>query len=350
MGWAALARSEVLTGQQEAGSAAAGRLLRQQIVWSLLAAAACTAVAIADYQAVTRNAHFFFAAVVLALAAVYLFPAVNGAHRWLRLGGIGIQPSEFAKVAFICAAAAYLAHRDIDRGFMNTLAPLGMAALISLLVMKEPDLGTSLVFVPVLFAMLFAAGARRQDMVRLCAAGALLLPLLWSQMSHEQRSRITALWEQNGPHQRPTADGFHLDQARRTIAMGGLWGTILTTDDDALENAAASRLPEPYTDSIFCVIAERFGLIGAGACLLLFAAIIDRCLAVARAADDPAARLLCVGVAALFATEVLINTGMLAGLLPITGLSLPLVSYGGSGLVAHAIALGLVLSVARRIA
>jgi cell division protein FtsW (lipid II flippase) len=238
-------------------------------------------------------------------------------------------------------------HRNLAAGFASAvLWPLAMATLPMLLILKQPDLGTSLVFLPVLFAMLFAAGARRRDLVRLTFAGLLLLPLLWSQMSHEQRSRITALWEQNLPHEAATADGFHLDQAKRTLAQGGLWGNFFNAEAD--DNLLALRLPEPETDSVFCVIGERFGLVGAGLVLVLFAVLAARCLGVAVQSDEPFGRMISVGVAALFASEVLINTGMMVGLLPITGLALPLISYGGSDLVAHLWALGLVVSVARR--
>jgi cell division protein FtsW (lipid II flippase) len=191
--------------------------------------------------------------------------------------------------------------------------------------------------------MLFAAGARKRDLFRLTIAGVMLLPLLWSQMSREQRSRITALWEQNGPHEKATADGFHLDAAKRMFAAGGIWGSYIApnTDDDL----PPCQVPEPFTDSVFCVVGERYGLVGGAVLLTLFGILIAGCLGVAGKTDEPMGYLLAVGVAALFATEVLVNTGMMAGLLPITGLSLPLVSYGGSGLIAHLMAIGLVLSV-----
>jgi cell division protein FtsW (lipid II flippase) len=171
------------------------------------------------------------------------------------------------------------------------------------------------------------------------------MPLLWSQMSREQRSRITALWEQNGPHEKATPDGFHLDQAKRMFAAGGVWGSIFASEGE--EDLPPCRVPEPFTDSVFCVLGERFGLVGAGVLLLLFASLIAGCTRVAATTEEPFGRLVAVGVAALFATEVLVNTGMMAGILPITGLSLPLVSYGGSGLISHLLSLGLVVSVYR---
>ena len=286
-----------------------------------------------------------YAATLLALVAVYSFPTINGAHRWIRLFGFGIQPSEFAKVVFILSLARLLMYYPRASGFAGSvLWPLALTVVPLLLILKEPDLGTSLTFLPVLFAMLFAAGTRRRDLLRLAFVGMLLLPLLWSQMSRDQRSRVTALWEQNTPQEPATADGFHLDQAKRMLAQGDMWGSFFQSES---EDFAALRLPEAQTDSIFCIVGERFGLIGSGLLLLLFGLLGALCLNVAACAEEPFGRLLAVGVAALLGAEVLINTGMMVGLLPITGLALPLVSYGGSDLVAHLVALGLVMSVAR---
>ena len=214
------------------------------------------------------------------------------------------------------------------------------------LVLKEPDLGTSLVFLPVLFAMLFAAGARRRHLVALAMIGIMALPALWSQMSRDQRSRVTALWEQNQPEQSPTPAGYHLHQAKRMFALGGFWGSIF--DDDAAEEAVERRVPEAHTDSIFSVLGERYGIAGCGVVLLLYGLLIWRGLAIAQETGEPFGRLVVVGIMAMIAFQVVINTGMLVGLLPITGLPLPLVSYGGSGLIANAMALGLVINVGSR--
>jgi rod shape determining protein RodA len=338
VGAAVLVRGEQITESP-------GRLLPQQIVWMTLGLAISVGVIAIGYRRIARYSELIFLATIAALMAVYVFPPVNGASRWIRFGGIGVQPSEFAKVAYILALARYSMHRNLAAGFTSLLAPLAMAIVPMLLILREPDLGTSLVFLPVMFAMLLAAGARKRDLFRLAIAGVILLPLLWSQMSREQRSRVTALWEQNRPTEKVTADGFHLDGAKRMFAAGGVWGTWLSQDSE--DDLPPCRVPEPFTDSVFSVLGERFGLVGAGLLLLLFGTLIGGCAKVAAATEEPFGRLLAVGVAALFATEMLINTGMMAGVLPITGLSLPLVSYGGSGLISHLAALALVVSVYR---
>lgn len=339
LGWLAIARVEELTE----GS---GRLLRQQITFSVLALAVMLLATVPNYQVLCRFSYALFLLVILLLALVYFFPPVNRAHRWIRLGPVGLQPSEFAKVAYVLALARYLMYRDNYRRLRGLLAPLAITLVPVLLILKEPDLGTALVLLPVFFVMLFAAGAKRGDLACVALAGLLVLPLLWTQMSLEQKFRITALMDQPPPGRRPSDEGYHLHQAKQFRAMGGVWGSYFTgqpTDD-----LAAYRLPEAQSDFIICVVGERFGLVGVTLVLGLFAWLIGRALSIAQATREPFGRLVATGIAALLAVETLIHSGMAVGLLPITGLSLPLVSHGGSGLLAHALALGLLLNVGLR--
>jgi rod shape determining protein RodA len=339
LGWLAIARVEELTE----GS---GRFLHQQMAYSVLALVAMLLLSIPQYQAICRFSYVLFLVALGLLAAVYCFPPINRAHRWIHLGPVGLQPSELAKIAFVLALARYLMYRDNYRRLRGLLAPLALTLVPVLLILKEPDLGTSLVFLPVFFVMLFAAGAKRSDLACVVLAGVMVLPLLWTQMSLEQKSRITALFDQPPPGRPPSDSAYHLHQAKQFRAMGGIWGSFVTgqpTDDPA-----AYRLPEAQSDFIFCVVGERFGLPGMALTMGLFAWLVGRALAIATETREPFGRLLAVGVAALLAVEVLIHTGMTVGLLPVTGLSLPLVSYGGSGLLAHGVALGLLLNVGLR--
>ena len=339
LGWLAIDRCEHLFGDSS-------RFLRQQIVWSVLALAAMLAASVPSYRALCRWSYVFFLVAMGLLVVVFLFPTVNGAHRWIRLGPLGFQPSELAKIALVLALARYLMYRENYRRFRGLLVPLGLTLLPVVLILREPDLGTALVLLPVMFAMLFAAGARRGDLVRLALAGTVALPLLWTQMSREQKSRVTALLEQTGPGELPSEDGYHLHQAKQMLALGGLWGTMIASQ--TLDDPAAYHLPEARSDFIFCVLGERLGLLGIGLVLGLFALLAWRGLAVAAATREPFGRLVAVGLVALLAVQVLINTGMTVGLLPITGLSLPLVSYGGSGLVAQGLVLGLLVNIGMR--
>ncbi len=321
-------------------------LVRQQAVWSVVAMVTAALVCVPNYRMLSRFGFALFAAAVLLLVAVYAFPPINGAHRWIRIGPIGLQPSELAKVLFVVALAQYLMYRENFRRPLGLLAPLLLALVPVLLILREPDLGTALVFIPVLLLMLFAAGARRRDLALVVFAGLLTLPVLWSQMSREQRSRITALAEQTEPGERPTTDGFHLHEAKQMLALGGVWGSYWS--GEPVDDRSVYRVPEPATDSIMVVLGERFGLVGVGLMLLLYVALMWRGLVVAEATREPFGRLVAAGLVSLLAVEVVINTGMMVGLLPVTGLSLPLISYGGSGILAHGVAIGLLLNIGMR--
>jgi len=339
LGWIGIARIEELME----GS---GRFLQQQMAYSVLALAVMLLMTAFNYRVLERFSYALFLLALLMLVAVYGCPAINGAHRWIRFGPIGIQPSDLAKLAFILALARYLMYRDNYRRLRGLVAPLVLTLLPVLLILKEPDLGTALVLLPVFFVMLFAAGAKRGDLACVALMGLLVLPVLWTQMSVDQKSRVTALFDQPPPDRRPGDDAYQLHQAKRMRALGGAWGSLLA--GQPTEDRAAYRLPEARSDFIFCVLGERLGLPGMAITLGLFAVLVGQGLTIAAETREPFGRLLATGVAALLGVEAVINTGMNVGLLPVTGLSLPLVSYGGSGLMAHAIALGLLLNVGLR--
>jgi cell division protein FtsW (lipid II flippase) len=283
---------------------------------------------------------------LLGLIAVFFFPSINGSQRWIRLGPLGCQPSEFAKLAFIVGMSRYLSRQSNLRRLPGFIPPLLLVMAPTLLILKEPDLGTSLVFFPVLYAMLFVAGARARHLCLVALAGVALLPVMWSQMSGEQRARVRAFVVQPPPTRVPSGDGYHLYQAKQVFALGGWWGSAV--EGDWVDDPAAYRVPEAATDSIVCYLAERWGLAGVALLLALWAGLVTVILQVARKTHDPFGRLVATGVGALFAVQATINAGMLVGLLPITGLTMPLVSYGGSSVATSALALGLVANIAIR--
>lgn len=339
LGWLGIARSEEFL-------ASGGRFLPRQIVWTVLSLAAMLLATVVNYRVLARWSYLALTLAVAMLIAVYFFPSVNGAQRWLRVGPLSLQPSEFAKLAFVLGLARYLMHRESFRKLTGLAVPLLLVLVPVLLVLREPDLGTSLVFFPVLLVMLFAAGARREHLALVIACGAAMSPLVWSQMSREQRSRITALAEQTTAGERPTDDGYHLHQAKQMLALGGVWGSLVA--GEAADDRTVYFVPEPHTDSIVTMLVERIGLWGLALLLSLFLLLVSRMLAVAEATREPYGRLVAIGVAALIGVQVLINAGMMVGLLPITGLALPLVSYGGSSLLANCTAIGLVLNIGLR--
>ncbi len=339
LGWLGIARVENLSG----GS---GRLLHQQMFYAALALALMLAATAVNYRALCSFSYPLYALLVLLLVLVLCFPAVNNSHRWIRLGTVGFQPSELAKLVFILAMARYLMHRENYRRLRGLAAPLMLTLVPVLLILKEPDLGTASVFLPVFLVMLFAAGAKRTDLLCVVAAGLLVLPLLWTQLSADQKSRVATLLDQPAPGQKVGRHAYQLYQGKQVRAMGGVWGSFFAgqpTDDPA-----AYHLPEARSDFIFCVIGERFGLPGMALTLALFGWIVWRGLAIAVETREPFGRLTAVGIAAMFAVEALVHTGVTLGLLPTTGLSLPLVSHGGSGLLVHALAIGLLMNIGLR--
>ncbi|MBN1910534.1 MAG: FtsW/RodA/SpoVE family cell cycle protein [Pirellulales bacterium] len=339
LGWLGITRYEDLVGD------ISNRPTRQ-LVWAAVAAVALLVSLVPSYRAVGRWSHILYILALLGLVAVYFFEPVNHARRWIHLGPVNCQPSEFAKVAYILAMARFLMYRTSHRRFIGLLLPFALTLAPMFLIVREPDLGTALVFVPVFFALLFAAGARWRDLLGLALIGLMFLPALWHEMSLTQRSRVKAVVVQAGPNDKPTDRTYQLQQAKQMLALGGVRGSWLS--GQTVEDPVAYRLPEARTDFIFCVLGERFGLWGLGLVLAAYGLLVWRGAVIASTTREPFGRLLVIGVIAMFSVEVLINTGMNVGLLPITGLSLPLVSYGGSGLVAHALMLGLVLNVGLR--
>jgi cell division protein FtsW (lipid II flippase) len=323
-----------------------GRFFYRQLVWCFVAGGVLTATALPSHRHISRLAYWIFAPSVVLLLLVYLFPPINGAQRWIRLGPVGLQPSELAKVAYVIMLARYLRDRDHLRRPSGVVWPVLLTIVPVLLILREPDLGTAMVFLPVLVVMLFVAGVPWKSLAGLLALGLCLMPVLWTQMSLEQRSRVTSLFNQAGPGESAGHEGYQLRQAKQMLALGNGWGSYWL--GETVDDPAAYRLPEAHSDFIFCVIGERFGLPGMAAVLALYAWLVWQAISIGCATRDGFARMLAFGLATLFGVQVLINSGMSVGLLPITGLPLPLVSYGGSGLTGQAIAIGLLVNIALR--
>ncbi|VAX41344.1 Rod shape-determining protein RodA [hydrothermal vent metagenome] len=335
--------SGIARGDELAGS---GNYFARQLVWIGLAIPVMFLVTVVSYRSLRWVSYPLFALNLLLLGIVYFMPAINGAHRWIPLGFINFQPSEVAKLTFMMALAQYLMHRKNYRSLQGLLIPFAIALLPVGLILREPDLGTSLVFLPVLFAMLFAAGARPRHLVLVCCLGIALLPALWLGMSAEQKSRVVTLFVQKDSGPAPHGDGYHLHQSKQLLSLGGKVGSEIS--GTATADSRAYHLPAGRTDFIFCLVGERWGLLGCLVTLGIYLLLFARGLLIAVATREPFGRLLAVGIVALLATQLLINTGMTVGLMPITGLTLPLMSYGGSSLLATSVALGLLMNISMR--
>ncbi len=335
---AAIARGDELAG--------GGSLWHRQLEWILLAACALFAATLAPYRLLRHVSYPLFGGCLLLLVVVFLTQPRNGAQRWIPLGPIAFQPSELTKLAFIAALAAYLVHQRSYRELKGLLVPFVIALVPVGLILREPDLGTSLVFLPVLFAMLFAAGARVRHLAFIVLLAVPVLPMMWMGMSAEQKSRIVTLFVQHDGGPAPTGDGYHLHQSKQVIALGGVRGSQFS--GPMIDDPQAYHLPASRTDFVYCLVGERFGLIGTCTTLLIYLALFAAGLRITARTREPFGRLLAVGVVTLIATQTIINTGMTVGLMPVTGITLPLISHGGSSLITTAVALGVLLNVGLR--
>ncbi len=337
-GLSGIAHGDALSGR--------GEFFDRQLVWLVISIPSMLAATLVPYHLIKRNSYLLFGLSLVLLLAVYFFPAHNGSRRWIPLGLMNFQPSELAKLAYILALARYLMYRANYRNLTGLLIPFLLSLVPLALILREPDLGTAMLFLPVLYAMLFAAGARTSHLVSIACLGIAVLPVLWMGMSAEQKSRVVTLFVQQDAGRAPSGDGYHLHQSKQVIALGGIWGSQIT--GMTVDDPHAYHLPAARTDFIFCMIGERWGLAGCSVMLALYLFLFARGLAVAASTREPFGRLIAVGIVALLAAQTIINTGMVVGLMPITGLTLPLASYGGSSLLFTCVAIGLLMNVAMR--
>ncbi len=323
----------------------ASRLFEKQMIWLVMSWGAMLAVTLVPYTSFREFSPWLYAACVTLLIVVLFMPPVNGSRRWIPLGLLDFQPSEPTRLGLIMTLAWYLMHRWTQTKLTGLIAPFLLTVVPLFLILREPDLGTATLFLPILFAVVFAAGAKVRHLVCVCMAGTLMLPVVWTQMSAEQRSRVVAVFTQTDGESIPTDDGFHLHQSKQVIALGGLTGSFWH-EERITDDSSAYLLPAARTDFIFSLIGERYGVPGCGFLMLLYAMIIYFGLRTAEQTDEPFGKLMAVGIVTMIGTQAVINMGMTVGLLPITGITLPLCSYGGSSLMSTSVAMGLLINIA----
>ncbi|WP_206810991.1 rod shape-determining protein RodA [Paradesulfitobacterium ferrireducens] len=317
-------------------------------------------MAIIDYQKWRRLSWWIYAFNLGLLLAVILVGAeAKGATRWIPItSSFAIQPSEFAKVFIIITFADFLARREgkLNR-FRDFIPPFLYVAVPMALIFKQPDLGTSLVFAAIFIGMMFIAGANPWKFGGLLLGGALLLGIaLWLHFSTNlpgwlkfaqglplplqdyQLKRLVIFMD---PMSDTSGEGYHIIQSLWAIGSGGLWGKGYRSGTQGQLNF----LPEHHTDFIFSVFGEEFGFIGTVTLLFLFCIFILRVISIAMKSRDLYGMLVASGIASMFTFHILVNVGMTSGIMPVTGIPLPLISYGGSTMWANMIALGLLLSI-----
>ncbi|MBI4012670.1 MAG: rod shape-determining protein RodA [Candidatus Rokubacteria bacterium] len=319
------------------------RLLMRQLAWLGIGAVVVLVLISIDYRVLARWAYLGYIAGLMVLAAVLVLGrTAQGARRWLAVGPLTVQPSELFKLVLILTVAAYLASREDHRpGWDRVALPLLLVAPAFALIVKQPDLGTALVLIPVVMALLFVGGARWRDLALLMGGGLAAAPVFWFFLRDYQRERLLVYLD---PFRDPLGSAWNVIQAKITIGSGQLVGK-------GLFGGTQSRLaflPERHTDFIFAAFAESWGFLGAIGLLAAYGLLALRGLEVAATARDSLGSLLATGATVLLASQALVNLGMVTGLLPIVGIPLPMVSYGGSALLTALGAVALIENVRMR--
>lgn len=317
--------------------------IQRQFTWAGIGLLLAVVLVTVDYHRWLEWAYFLYGINLLLLILVLEMGLVRGgAQRWLGVGALTVQPSEFAKMSTILALARYLGTRPgAHLSWRETLGAAVMVLIPMGLILGEPNLGTAMVFLPIVLAMLLVWGIRLKVLGFSLTVIALLIPLGWQMLADYQRSRLMVFLN---PNLDPLGAGYTVIQSKIAMGSGGLLGKGWLAGTQNQLNF----LPERHTDFIFSVVGEEWGFLGTSVVLGLFAFLITRGILIASQTRDPFGRLLVVGVVTMLFTHGVVNIGMTMGFMPVVGLPLPLMSYGGSWLMVCLAAIGMVLSVAAR--
>jgi cell division protein FtsW len=316
--------------------------LAWQSLWAVIGIAGMLAAMRIDYHRY-RTVAVPLLVLVVALLVLVLIPAVGvrvgGAARWLRFGSIGLQPAELAKLVLIIYLAAWLGSRRETIARPAVLVPFFLVtALLGALVVAEPDLGTAIVILAIAMTMYFIAGAR----LRVFAALAGLAAVVTAAIAVAEPYRLARLTTFLDPWSDPQKSGFQTIQSLYGLALGGLFGEGLGAGREKF-----GYLPAPYTDSIFAVLGDELGLAGTLLVIVLFFVVAYRGTVIALRARDPMGSLLAAGITTWLVFQAWVNMAVVASLVPMTGITLPFISYGGSSLCVGLIAVGILLNVGR---
>jgi rod shape determining protein RodA len=316
----------------------------RQLLWFGIGVLLGLLVFVIDYRYYEEFAYPFYLVVLVTVLCVLIYGLiVGGGQRWIKAGFFYFQPSELMKIALILALARYFARHERKEGYR--LRDLSIPAIITmvptLLIVKQPDLGTAMVMVFIFFSIVLFVRIRFRSFLILCTAIFLATPIFWFTLKGYQRTRILSLFH---PSMDPLGTGYHIIQSKIAIGSGGIWGKGFLQGTQC----KLHFLPEHHTDFIFAVLGEEWGFIGCGVVLALYAALILWGLTRGVMTRDRYGSVIALGVTAMIFWHVVINVGMVLGMMPVVGLPLPLLSYGGSSVVVTLIGIGLLLNVRAR--
>lgn len=324
----------------------------KQFIWILLGTAAAAAVLYIHYEDWRRYTKHLYVVNLLMLGSVLILGyTAMGAQRWIEIGPFVFQPSEFAKIIIIITLADFLAKKEGQLRNIKELVPaFFFVGAPLLLILLQPDLGTSLVFIAILFGMLFVASSKPFMVAGLFGAGLVgVAGLVWSHLRfdtwlplHEyQLKRLIIFLD---PWSDIHGAGYHIIQSQIAIGSSGFWGKGLMLGTQSF----LEFLPIRHTDFIFSVLAEETGFLGAAVLLILFGIFLYRGVRIANEAKDMFGTLMATGIVSMITFQILINVGMAVAIMPVTGIPLPLFSYGGSSMITNLIAIGVLLNINMR--
>jgi rod shape determining protein RodA len=317
-------------------------LVWRQISWVGVGLIGLLVVASVDYRNLVRSAPVLYVIGLGLLTSVFVLGrTVSGARRWIHLGPFTVQPSELFKLIFIITLAWALTTGRGERSQTSLIGTFVLLGVPFLLVVRQPDLGTALCLVPVLAAILVGIGIPLKVLGGMTLAGVAVMPLGWFVLKPYQRDRLLVYLD---PFRDPLGTAYNVIQAKIAIGSGQLLGKGV----GGATQSRLSFLPERHTDFIFAVFAEMWGFLGCLVLIVAYVLLVMRGFEIAAGTREMRGRILALGVTTVFAAQVLINIGMVTGLLPIVGIPLPLMSYGGSSMVVSLTALGLLLSIRMR--
>jgi len=316
---------------------------QKQLIWFAVGLVLFMILFFWDYRKLLRlSPYLYVLGVAFLLLVLFIGSRKLGAQRWLSIGGFAFQPSEFSKLTLIFALSTYLSRFWDDRlKFKYLLGALVIVGVPMLLILKQPDLGTALIYLPILFVMLFAAYVPLKYLFLLIGSGIAVSPFMWGFLKAYQKNRLLVFID---PNRDPLGAGYNLIQSKIAVGSGGWFGKgWLEGTQNQLQ-----FLPERHTDFIFSVMGEEWGFMGGLIIIALYFVIITGALNIADKSSDKGGRFMALGIAAFFTAHVFINIGMTIGIMPITGLPLPFVSYGGTSLIAMMAALALLQNIYSR--
>jgi rod shape determining protein RodA len=317
----------------------------RQLYWISAGLVLMFILSVVNYQVLLENVPWMYGIAIVSLLSVLVFGRrYLGARRWILLpGGSHFQPSEWVKLILILAIAKYFADYDEHELPFRELVKAGMIVGVPmLLVLKQPDLGTALTYVPVAIMGLFLGGMRAKHALILLLIAGILMPAVWHfGLKPYQKDRLTSFM---APEADPKGSGYQVSQSLVAVGSGGLWGKGSTKGTQT----QGQFLPVPHTDFIFAAWSEEHGFVGATFVLLLYFLVLMRLISNAQTAPDRAGTFIVMGVVAVLVFHVLVNIGMVVGFMPVTGIPLPLMSYGGSSVLFMFLAIGIVMNVRMR--